>query len=323
MKMDDVILDWLLEESNPSVRYFALRYLLDRSKQNREVQAARRSIMQSELIQKILAAQSPEGYWAKPGHGYSPKYKSTVWQILFLAELGADGTHRAIKRGCDYLLDHAIASNGGFSAMADVSPSGAIYCLNGNLIWALGELGFAQDQRLRGALNWLTSAILNQDFVPGISGPNFECRINNHLPCAWGAVKSLRALANLPLALKSAKVKRAIKQSADFLLSYDLAQANYPASRRISAEWFKFGFPLSYTSDVLETLLALTEAGYARDPRLKNAYALVESKRGADGRWLLGHNLNSRTWKAIETQGKPSKWITLRALRVLKEKTNL
>ncbi|MBI3761879.1 MAG: nitrogen fixation protein NifH, partial [Chloroflexi bacterium] len=82
--------------------------------------------------------------------------------------------------------------------------------------------------------------------------------------------------------------------------------------------WFKFGFPLSYTSDVLEALLALTEAGYGRDPRLKNAIELALSKRDADGRWALKHSLNGKMWADIEVKGKPSKWVTLRAMRVLK-----
>ena len=315
--MDETI-EWLLEKENPSVRYFTLRDLLDRPADDREVQAAQRAIMRSELVQKMLAAQAPEGYWAKPGHGYSPKYKSTVWQILFLAELGADGNQRAIRRGCEYLLNHALASNGGFSATADVLPYGTIYCLNGNLIGALIKLGYANDERVQGAVAWLTSAITGKNFVPTLSGSAFQCKINNSLPCAWGAVKSLRALASLPASLKSAQVKRAIKQAAEFLLGYDLAQANYPGRSTISKNWFKFGFPLSYTSDVLETLLVLGQAGYAHDPRLQNAYALVASKRGADGRWLLNSSLNSRTWKNIESCGKPSKWITLRALRAIR-----
>ena len=105
-------LEWLLEKDNPSVRYFALKYLLDRSDDDADVQAARRAIMRCEPIRKILAAQEPEGYWAKPGSGYWPSYRSTVWQILFLAELGVSGRHRQVQRGCEYLLEHAQAIHG-------------------------------------------------------------------------------------------------------------------------------------------------------------------------------------------------------------------
>ena len=106
--------------------------------------------------------------------------------------------------------------------------------------------------------------------------------------------------------------------AAELLLSRDLAKADYPYTVRVSGEWFKFGFPLSYTSDVLEASLALAEAGYGRDPRLKRTIELIVSKRDADGRWTLKHSLNGKMWADIEVKGKPSKWVTLRALRVLR-----
>jgi hypothetical protein len=91
----------------------------------------------------------------------------------------------------------------------------------------------------------------------------------------------------------------------------------------VNGSWFKFGFPLSYTSDVLEAALALCEAGQAHDPRLKHAIDLVLAKRTADGRWLLQRSLNGKMWADIETKGQPSKWVTLRALRVLKAEGRL
>jgi hypothetical protein len=319
--MHDKTIDWLLEKDNPSVRYSTLRHLLDRSDDDRDVQAARRAIMQSEPVRKILAAQNPEGYWVKPGPGYTPKYQSTAWQILFLAELGADGRNKQIQKGCEYLLKHAQATHGGFSALANAVPSGAIHCLNGNLIWALVALGYGDDARVARAVDWLAGAITGDDFkwfCALVPGPGFKCGANRGKPCAWGAVKSLRALANLPPALRSRKVKQATAMAVDLLLSRDLAKADYPYRVRVSGEWFKFGFPLSYTSDVLEALLALTNAGYARDPRLKNALELVLSRRDPDGRWAMKHSLNGKMWADIEVKGKPSKWITLRAMRVLK-----
>jgi hypothetical protein len=74
----------------------------------------------------------------------------------------------------------------------------------------------------------------------------------------------------------------------------------------------------SYTSDILEALLALSEAGRALDPRLRKAFQLVISKRDAEGRWALKHTLNGKMVADVETRGQPSKWVTLRALRALK-----
>ncbi len=320
--MNNQTLAWLLEKDNPSVRYFTLRHLLDRPADDRDVVAARRAIMRSAPVRKILAAQNPAGYWRKPGSGYAGKYKASTWQILFLAELGADGRDQRVRRGVEYVLTHAQAIHGGFSASLSVAPSWAIHCLNGNLIWSLVALGYGDDARVARAVDWLAGAITGDEFdafyASGTTGPGFRCVANAGKPCAWGAVKALRALANLPPALQSSKVKKATAQTVEFLLSRDLAEADYPYRARVSGEWFKFGFPLSYTSDVLEALLALTQAGYARDPRLQNAIDLMLSKRDADGRWGLKHSLNGKMWVDIEKKGKPSKWVTLRALRVLK-----
>lgn len=308
----DQTMDWLLETDNPSVRYFTLRHLLDKPEGDAEVRAAKGAIMDSEPVNKILSKQKAEGYWVKPDIGYSPKYQATSWQILFLAELGADGQNEGVRRGCEYFLSQSPSEkHGGFVHL--------IYCLNGNMIWALTALGLGKDPRLVRALNWLTGMVTGGlPHTGGYSWPDFGCGANDKLPCAWGAVKTLRALANLPPALQSPEVKKATAVTAEFLLSHDPAKADYPTRERISSEWFKFGFPLSYTSDVLEASLALCEAGYGHDPRLKNALELVRSKYNADGRWSMKHSLNGKMWADIEVKGKPSKWVTLRALRVLK-----
>lgn len=317
----DKIVDWLLEKENPSVRYFTLKYLCGCTADDPEVQTTQRAIMRSEPVKAILAAQQPEGYWAKAGSGYSPKYQATSWQILFLAELGADGHNRQVRRGCEYYINHAQASNGGFSAIASAAPSGAIHCLDGNMIWALIALGYGEDERVQRAVEWLAGAITGDDFdnwyASSVLGPGFRCAANQGQPCAWGAVKSLRALAALPAEWQSARAKKSKTMASEFLLDHDLAQAAYPYVGRVSGEWFKFGFPLSYTSDVLEAALAVVEAGYGSDARLKPALELIRSRRTDDGRWLLKHSLNRKMWIDIEKKGKPSKWVTLRALRVL------
>ena len=84
----DDVLPWLLEEdaANPGVRYFALRDLLGSADDAPEVIAARSHVMHTGPVPAILDAQYPDGYWVKPGPGYSPKYRSTLWQVLFLLD---------------------------------------------------------------------------------------------------------------------------------------------------------------------------------------------------------------------------------------------
>ena len=322
--LNDDPLPWLLEPDpdNPGVRYFALRDLLDRPADEAQVQAARAAIMTTGPVPVILDAQYPDGYWIKPGGGYSPKYRSTVWQVHFLAELGADPADERVGRACEYLLSHSVASNGAFSARQKPVPSACIHCLNGNMIHALSCLGYAEDARVQTALDWEARAITGEDqfryLKSGTSGPNFACSANQGQPCAWGANKAMQALLALSPEQRTPAVERAIEAGADFLLSRDPAVADYPYTERVSSTWFKFGFPLSYWSDVLETAAVLAELGYGDDPRLANALRMILSKQDAQGRWKLENALNGKMWADIEKKGRPSKWVTLRALCVLK-----
>ncbi|NTU78441.1 MAG: hypothetical protein HGA45_03415 [Chloroflexales bacterium] len=113
-------------------------------------------------------------------------------------------------------------------------------------------------------------------------------------------------------------MKRALAQGAQFLLRYDLAQASYPFTDHVSASWFRLGFPLSYWSDLLETLAVLVALGYGPDSRLAATYRWLLDKQDAEGRWKLENTLNGKMWSDIERKGQPSKWVTLRALRVIK-----
>jgi hypothetical protein len=317
-------LPWLLEPdpANPGVRYFALCELLDRSEDDPEVQAARAAIMRTGPVPLILNAQYPDGYWVKPGGGYSPKYRGTVWQIIFLAELGADPSDEQVQRGCEYLLSHSIAANGAFSALQEPVPSGSVPCLNGNLLYALQRLDYGDDPRVQAALDWLVRATTGEGgfryLKSGTSGPCFACSANEGQRCAWGANKAMKALLAVPPQQRTPAVQRALEVGAKFLLSRDPAMADYPYTERVSSTWFKFGFPLSYWSDVLETTAVLVELGYGNDPRLSNALQLVLSRQDAQGRWKLDNALSGKMWADVEEKGKPSKWVTLRALRALK-----
>lgn len=317
-------LAWLLEpdEANPGVRYFALRDLLDRPETDPDVVAAQEAVMTTGPVPVILNAQAPEGYWVKAGGGYSPKYQGTVWQIIFLAELGVDPTNERVRRGCEYLLTHSLAANNAFSASQRPVPSSALHCLNGNLLSALLRLGFAQDPRVQAALDWQAQAITGQGQIDyyrsGTNAPGFACGVNQGQPCGWGAAKAMKALLSIPPKQRTPAIQQAIEVGAEFLLSRDPVVADYPYSERVSSSWFEFGFPLSYWSDVLEVAAVLAQLGYGHDPRLSNALDYILSKQDRQGRWRLENTLNSRMWVSIERRGRPSKWITLRALRLLK-----
>jgi hypothetical protein len=326
---EPAVLDWLLEPRDPAVRHRALRELLDLPADDPDVVASLAAAMAADPIAAILAAQHRDGYWEKPGPGYATKYRGTVWQVIFLDQLGADPADDRVRRACAYVLAHSQAASGGFGASGRIDaaappPSAVIHCLNGNLVRALVGFGWLGDERLERAIEWEARAILGDGvrwYASGTSGPGFACAANEGLPCAWGAVKALGALARIPAERRSRLVARAIEAGRAFLLSRDPVVADYPAgwgNVRPSGSWFRLGFPAGYVADVLENLEVLAALGEAGNPALGPATAWLLGMRDADGRWSNRYAYNGKTWVDIERQGRPSKWVTLRALRFLR-----
>jgi hypothetical protein len=157
-------------------------------------------------------------------------------------------------------------------------------------------------------------------YYAGKCGPNFACGSNNSLPCAWGAVKVMLAFSIWPLERRTPLIERAIKQGVDFLLGTDPATAAYPSGYvdKPSRNWWKFGFPVFYVTDLLQNVEALANLGYGNDPRLAQALAIIDQKQDSQGRWLLEYDYAGKTWDELGARGQPNKWVTLRALRVLK-----
>ena len=136
--------------------------------------------MRAEPIRSMLDAQAVAGWWVKPGPGYSPKYTGTVWELIFLGQLGADPDDPRIDRACDYVLCHTQAASGGFGASgakedAQPPPSRVLHCLNGNLIRALIGFGRWGDPRLSASVDWAARAITGEGadryYESGTSGP--------------------------------------------------------------------------------------------------------------------------------------------------------
>jgi hypothetical protein len=323
-------LDWLLEPQTPAVRHAALRELVGRSADDPDVVAARHAALDATPIAAILAAQHRDGFWEKPGPGYATKYRGTVWQLIFLDQLRADPADARLRRACEYVLAHSQAATGGFGASGLVGakappPSAVIHCLNGNLLRALIGFGWLDDPRVQAAVEWQARAItgegLERWYASGTCAAGFRCAANEGLPCAWGAVKALLGLARIPISARSPLVARAIVAGEEFLLSRDPAQADYPmgwGNTRPNRSWFKLGFPSAYVTDVLQTLDVLCELGYRDDPRLARALDWLRSRQISPGRWRNEYAYNGKTWADFERQGQPSKWVTLRAWRVLR-----
>jgi hypothetical protein len=339
-------LPWLLEADDPGVRYLALRDLRRLPQDDPELSTARTTAHRTGPIATVLDAMDPAGFWMQPGPGYGPKYHSTVWAMILLAQLGASvqADERAAT-ACRYVLDHALTAGGQFSYSG--APSGTIDCLQGNLCWALLQLG-CDDARLDKALDWLARSVTGEGIAPANEpqadrnrqaaqekrasrgeqsryyaslkcGPCFACRINNSQPCAWGGVKVMLALAAIPVDRRTPQIERAIAAGTDYLLSIDPATAAYPTTdgKAPNRSWWAFGFPIFYVTDLLQLAEAMINLGLADDPRLANLLALIANKQDEESRWKLEYVYGSKTWGSFGRKGQPNKWVTLRAARVL------
>jgi hypothetical protein len=324
-------LTWLLESDNPGVRYLALRDLCDLPPEAPELLAARESAHTRGPISKVLAEMQPEGYWAEPGPGYNPKYFSTVWSLILLAQLGAVASlDERIQRAMDYFLKHGLTQSGQITTSG--APSGTADCMQGNLCWALTELG-RNDSRIETAFDWMARSVTGEGIAPmnerdapvryyaGKCGPLFACGANDKQSCAWGAAKVMLALARCPVERRTPQIARAIQQGVDFLFSVEPDTAGWPSpyAAKPSGNWWKFGFPVFYITDLLQIVEALVALGYGRDPRLANALQLILEKQDANGRWPLEYDYTGKTWGDFGEKKQPNPWVTLRVLRVLKK----
>ncbi|MCL5772009.1 MAG: terpene cyclase/mutase family protein [Actinobacteria bacterium] len=320
--------DWLLEDDNPSVKYYTLRDILEKDKDNTKLQETKLEIMKTGLVPAILAKQKEEGYWELPENFYTAKYKGTVWQLLILAELGADSTDANIKKACEFILNNSQDPESyGFAYSISVKKSGGrhsevIPCLTGNMVWSFIQLGYLDDLRIQRAIKWITDY---QRFDDGIQESlkgwpydRLKAACFGKHTCHLGAVKALKALSEIPENQRSDDIKNTIGKGAEYILKHHIYKKSHDLNLVAKPGWLKFGFPLMYQTDALEILGILTRLGY-KDERMQDAIDVLISRQDNQGRWNMENTFNGRFQVNIEQKGKSSKWITLNAFRVLKK----
>ncbi|MGD9143512.1 MAG: hypothetical protein PVG61_06680 [Dehalococcoidia bacterium] len=329
--------DWLLEPDDPGVRYLALRDIVEANE--REIKAARTKAHREGPIAQILDNMNPEGYWIKPGNVYANKCRGTVWSIISLAELGASiEEDKRVRTACNYLVNNSLLKSGQFSPR--LIPSNMGLCLQGNMLLSLMDLGY-DENRLETAYEYTARIVtgedvprkVNQDGLvpvegePGpfrylkYAGPRFACHTNKNMPCGWAGAKVMMAFSRLPVERKTSIIEKAIETGVDFFLNNDPSAAGFPGHRSgiPDERWWQFRFPSFWGADILQIAEAFTGLGYGADPRLTGTLDLIRSKQDEKRRWLLEYiDYAHKMWVKYGSKGKPNKWVTLRALRVLK-----
>jgi hypothetical protein len=287
---------------------------------------AREEIMLSGVVPRILKKQRG-GSWNSPGRFYVDKYRGTVWQLIILAEHEADGNNKQVKDACEYILHCSQDPESyGFACNERAGNSGGrhgevVPCLTGNMIWSLVKLGHGEDHRVEKGIEWIAKYQRFDDGadaqLKGWPYDRYEMCWGTH-SCHMGVVKALKAFSAIPKIQRSRIVNDAIGKGCEYLLKHHIYKQSHNLSRTAKPGWLKLQFPLMYQTDILESVLILLELGI-NDKRMQDAVDRITSKQNREGKWNLEATFNGRFQVNIEEKGAPSKWITYRALNVLKK----
>ncbi len=307
------VLAWLLETEEPSPRYLALTQLQANADDEPPPLTARRRIHEIPPARDILDAQYPSGYWVKPDVGYSPRYRATTWQVLFLAQLGVLPVAR-VRQACDYVLDHSrrpfdpLTGKGGDFLAGDGSGT-ALLCLNGNMLWALSVLGYGGDPRFLEVFRSL---------IGRLSRTGFTCRHDENLPCSWAVIKVLLAFSQVaPVETAEKDIRQIVDNGLALLLDRQPFSApRSPACAGGEDHWLSLGFPRALEPDILEGLEAVLAHGAGGHPQVGPAIDWLVGRQDPSGRWGLDR-VPGRMWADFGRVGAANKWVTIRAWQVL------
>jgi hypothetical protein len=288
-------LSWLLEPRDPSPRYLTLTRLLGCPESEPQVLVSRAAIPEASPAQDILLAQYPQGYWMHPGIGFSPRYRATLWQILFLAQLGVDRSE-SLDRAVRHLFEANQREDGAFRASKERHDTPI--SLNGSLLWALEMLGYGDEAEVERAWCWLAQRVDDHGF-------GAPCRPGEMR--GGGAVKVLWAANAVPEYRQAGAVEGLRDAAVRSLLEAP------PDPARDDPRWFRLIFPLTLEADLLQWLAVLVGAGCGDDPRLGAAWSWLARRRLPDGRWSL-ERVPGKLWADFGGIGRPNKWVTRRAL---------
>ena len=305
------VIQWLLD-SDPSIRWQVMRDLTGAPTD--EVAAERKRVATEGAGARLLALQSPDGRWG--GAAWNRGWNSTLHVLMLLRDMGldpaSDEAHHAVG-----LVRDRVTWKGCGPQECDDNPFfvGELEpCINGQV----GAVGAYFEQDIRGIVSRLLAEQLpdggwNCEAVNGSTRSSFNTTI-----CV------LEALLENELHIGSSpEVTAARLRGQEYLLERRLFHRRSTGEvieqdRKGGSAWSRFAFPTWWHYDVLRGLEYLRRAGVAPDERIADAIDLVESKRDGDGCWQLEVLYPGQMPVEInEGENQPSRWNTLRALRVL------
>ena len=306
------VIDWLLD-SDPSIRWQVMRDLTDAPAE--EVAAERARVATEGVGARLLALQAADGRWS--GAAWNRGWDSTMHVLLLLREMGLDPASLEARRALGLVRDRVTwqgcgpqECDGNSFFTGEIEP-----CINGQV--AASGAYFGQDVR------GIVDRLLGEQLPDG--GWNCEAENGSTRSSFNTTICVLDALLEYERAVGSSpEVTEARLRGQEYLLERRLFRRRSTGEvierdRKSGASWTCFAFPTWWHYDVLRGLDYFRRAGVAPDERMSEAIDLVASKRDDVGRWPLEIRHPGRMpVDTDEGEGRPSRWNTLRALRVLR-----
>jgi len=307
------VIDWLLD-SDPSIRWQVMRDLIDAPAE--EVAAERARVATEGLGVRLLALQAADGRWGGAAWKHNA-WDSTMHVLMLLRDLGLDPAGEEARRAVGLVRDR-VTWQGCGPPECDGNPffAGEVEpCINGQVA-AVGAY-FGQDVR------GIVDRLLGQQLPDG--GWNCEAA-NGSTRSSFNTTICVleQGLEHERAGRGSPEVTAARLRGQEYLLERRLFRRRSTGEvierdRKGGAAWTRFAFPTCWHYDVLRGLEYLRRAGVMPDERVAEAIELVRSKRDGDGRWLLEtRHPGAMPVETDEGEGRPSRWNTLRTLRVLR-----
>jgi hypothetical protein len=299
------VIEWLLR-GDPAIRWQVQRDLLEAEPAVYERE--RQLVACSGWGQRLLARQDADGHWG--GGIYSPKWTSTTYTLLLLRDLGLPQDHPQAQRACGHFFFRGLAKDGGVNWFKSIDHSET--CVNGMIV-ALLSYFRSPDPRLHDV-----AAFLLREQMPdgGWNCRRVQGATHASLHTTMLALEGLREYAAFT-GMARDLIAGAIGRGHEFLLRHQLYKS-HRTGRVIDTEMTRLHFPPRWHYDILRGLDYFRCTGADRDERMKEAVNQVETRQCDDGRWLLNKAWSGRVYFEMERGGAPSRWNTLRALRVLK-----
>jgi hypothetical protein len=303
MRIPETTIDWLLE-GDPAIRWQTKRDLLGSG----DYTADRTAIAASGWGKQLLDEQDSAGTWA--GGLYSPKWTSTTYTLLLLYRCGLEPGTPAALRGVELLWEGANYYDGGLTPAKTVS--GAEVCVTAMYVALARYFGY-DDARVATAEQWLLANQLED------GGWNCENVRSGHQHSSFHtSISTMEALVEMDRSRPGRpEVAAALDRGREFFLAHHLYKSHRDGGVA-NPVFTQLSFPPRWHYDILRGLDHFQAVAAPPDQRFADAIAVLQGKRRSDGLWPVQHKHAGRVWFNMETGRNPSRWNTLRALRVLR-----